>query len=419
MSFKHALANKSFCGHLIAQFSVAFNDNYFKQVVLFFAARKLFPDQDRQGVGIMVFSVPFILFSGYAGQISEKFSKQRIVLWMKVLEVLVAVMAAYALYCESWLMLLVVLFTLSLQSTIMSPTKYAILPEIVESKNLIVSNSVMAILTFTGILMGMAAAGPAFDFLIDTPWIMGSICVVLALMGMLGAMAIGSVPAQEPELVIARNPFRGLWAGYVGTKEDVRVMVVVLLNSILWMNGAALVQVITAYGAEGYLAIPEGQTWKISVLFVVLTLSIVTGCLVVPKLSHRFTPGGLMTGGMAAAALAELGLVAVCTFAGPNLGYPLAILCIFGVGFSAAFALIPIQTSLQVLPPPGLRGQTIALNNVLSFTGMFLAGLVYDVGARYQVNPGFSLLLIAVLLVFFLKRWQGSLAAVKLPLASR
>ena len=415
MSFKNSLANKSFLGHLIAQFSVAFNDNYFKQVVLFFAARKLFPDQDRQGVGIMVFSVPFIFFSGYAGQISEKFSKQRIVLIMKVFEIFVAVMAAVALHLASWPLLLSVLFFLGLQSTIMSPAKYAILPEIVEPRELLSSNSLISILTFTGILLGLAAAGPAFDFLLDQAWVMGAFCVVLALIGLYGAFSIEPTPPQKPRALLSWDPFRGLLAGYRVMTSDRRVMVIALMNAMLWMTGAALVQAITAYGAERYLDISLGQTWKLSVLFVVLTVSIVGGCLVVPRLSYRNKTGRLMTLGLLGAALGLVTFTQACTWLGGDLGYGLALVSISTIGFSAAFALVPIQTCLQALPPPGSRGQTIALNNVLSFLGMFVAGLLYDLGSRLQLNPGGSLILIIGILIICLWRWRPWLHEIELP----
>jgi len=66
--------NRSFMGHVGAQFFGAFNDNLFKQLILFLAARKLFPGEDQQGLAFAVFSLPFILFSGIAGVMSKRFS---------------------------------------------------------------------------------------------------------------------------------------------------------------------------------------------------------------------------------------------------------------------------------------------------------------------------------------------------------
>ena len=123
----------------------------------------------------------------------------------------------------------------------------------------------------------------------------------------------------------------------------------------------------------------------------------------------------MMTIGLVGAAAAEVFLVLGCTFAPGNLGYGAALVAVGGIGLVGAFCLVPIQTCLQVLPPPGMRGQVIAMNNVLSFSAMFASGLLYDLGARFDLNPGASMMLVAALLLFCLWRWQPTLDDVELP----
>ena len=65
-----------------AQFLGAFNDNLFKQLMLFLAAGYLFKDRDVQGLAFAVFALPFVLFSGLAGDLSERFSKRTIIFRM-------------------------------------------------------------------------------------------------------------------------------------------------------------------------------------------------------------------------------------------------------------------------------------------------------------------------------------------------
>src|SRR5687768_4540923 len=73
------LRSRSFLGLTLAQFLGAFNDNLFKQLILFLAARELFPGEDQQGIAFTVFALPFVLWSGLAGDLSERFSKRTIV----------------------------------------------------------------------------------------------------------------------------------------------------------------------------------------------------------------------------------------------------------------------------------------------------------------------------------------------------
>ena len=59
---------QSFRALVGAQFLGAFNDNLFKQLMLFLAAGYLFQDRDVQGLAFAVFALPFVLFSGLAGE---------------------------------------------------------------------------------------------------------------------------------------------------------------------------------------------------------------------------------------------------------------------------------------------------------------------------------------------------------------
>ena len=64
--------NRSFLGFLGAQFLGAFNDNLYKQIVLLLAAGTLFPGEDKQGLAFAIFALPFVIFGGLAGEVSER-----------------------------------------------------------------------------------------------------------------------------------------------------------------------------------------------------------------------------------------------------------------------------------------------------------------------------------------------------------
>src|SRR5688572_25714153 len=116
------LANRSFLGITATQFLGAFNDNLFKQLILLLAvpvASSSFT-QDRQAVATIVFALPFILFSGYAGFLSDRYSKRRVIVLSKVAEIVVMLLglfafAGFATFGDTGL--LVVLFLMALQST--------------------------------------------------------------------------------------------------------------------------------------------------------------------------------------------------------------------------------------------------------------------------------------------------------------
>ena len=415
MTLRTILENPSLRGHFTAQFFGNFNDNFFKQIVMFYAARKLFPGEDRQGVAMMVFTIPFILCSGYAGQLSEQRSKQNIVVKMKIAEIFITILAAYALYLESWVLMLTTLFILGLQSTINSPPKYAILPELVPANQLLETNSIIATLSFAAILLGQATAGPSFDIWSTKPWMMGIVCFTFAIIGTLGSLQIKKLPPLAPETTVYLNPFQGLSEAYREMNRDPRILRIVTLYALGWFNASVMVLAITGMGAPSYLNIPQGETWRLSLLLIGLTLSIVIGCLLVPGVSKYLRPNIMISVGIGGAVTIEGIFVLICTFVPDHSAYWISFSCMLALGFTGALFFVPFQTFLQHLPAAGSRGKVLAFNNVLSFVAMFLSGLIYEIGNRLELNPGVTLLFSGFIFVLGLYLYRSSLSTITLP----
>ena len=62
-------------------------DNLFKQLALLIAQGASTVDQ--QPIAMAVFSVPFLVFSGFAGFLSDRYSKRRVIIACKVAEIVV------------------------------------------------------------------------------------------------------------------------------------------------------------------------------------------------------------------------------------------------------------------------------------------------------------------------------------------
>jgi acyl-[acyl-carrier-protein]-phospholipid O-acyltransferase/long-chain-fatty-acid--[acyl-carrier-protein] ligase len=99
----HLIRNRSFWGMLTTQFLGAFNDNVFKQLVLLMAMPSVGAGADLQGWATFVFSLPFVLFSGYAGYLSDRFSKTPIIVLSKVAEIAVTSLGLVAfVFYNQW-----------------------------------------------------------------------------------------------------------------------------------------------------------------------------------------------------------------------------------------------------------------------------------------------------------------------------
>jgi MFS family permease len=408
------LGNRSFHGHVGAQFFGAFNDNLFKQLILFLAARELFPGDDKQGLAFAVFSLPFILFSGVAGDLSERYSKRLIIVLMKVCEIGIMIAGAIALQQRSWTAMLVVLFVMGTHSAFFGPPKYGVIPEIVGKGRLMTANGIITMTTFLSILFGQALAGPLLDRYGQRLWVTGAWCVGFALIGTALALMIRRLPAVRPSTKISRNPFGGVFKSIKELRTDPRVFQVLLLNSLFWFNGGVVQQALVGLGASEYLDIPKQENWRLSVLLVVLAVSIITGSLCVPPISKRIRPGKLVAFGAIAMFVAQGLLALVISLLGAR-GYGPSVGLVAALGFTGAFFAVPVQTFLQDAPEEGTRGKTFAVNNFLNFIFIFLAGGFYLGSSALHLSPALAATVSAALMCGVLMLHRKSVLSIEQP----
>ena len=77
----------------------------------------------------LVFALPFLLIVPIAGNFADKFSKQSMIVKLKVVEFIVMAFGITALYLENSTMLYVTMFLMSSQSAFFGPCKLGIIPD--------------------------------------------------------------------------------------------------------------------------------------------------------------------------------------------------------------------------------------------------------------------------------------------------
>jgi len=375
--------NPSFWGMLTTQFLGAFNDNVFKQLVLLMAISE---GADLQGWATLVFSVPFVLFSGYAGFLSDKFSKTPIIVYSKVAEIVVMLLGllAFLFYDQvgmigTW----TVLFLMATQSTFFGPGKYGILPELFGTKALPRANGLMVMTTFLAIIFGVVMAGNLYKRLVpDEPspdmfnklWIGSAICIGIALAGTLTSLLVRRIKPAQPESKFT-------WDN-IGVSYDIRKLLMkdrVLLNALLvscvfWMVSTIAMPTVNRLGL-GPLKLDEEAT---SLLVGLIAIGIMVGAPLGSLLCRFFSSRTLITGGLWGIVVF---LVALSLWDGtqsPLLGLNGCRLALVGLGIAAAIYSIPLQVFLQERPPNALKGRLIATMNQGNFLGMLLAGPLYQ-----------------------------------------
>ena len=105
-----------------------------------------------------IFILPFVLFAATAGAWGDLYDKAKIMRRVKLLEIVIVLLAALAFYLQDVYLLMLIIFLLSVQSTIFGPVKYSIIPQHIPER-LVDANALIAAGTFLAIIMGTLLGG--------------------------------------------------------------------------------------------------------------------------------------------------------------------------------------------------------------------------------------------------------------------
>jgi len=368
--YRSLLADSRFEGFLWAQFLGAFNDNVYKMIVSFTAV-EIAVDSATSGrylaLSGAVFILPYILFSGYAGQLADRYSKTRVLQVTKALEIVTMGMGIAALLANSINLLLVVLFLLATQATFFSPAKYGILPEAVGETQISRANGLLELTTFVAIVVGTSFGSALFEHWKSQPLTLGLVMLGLAVLGTLFCLHIPKVPPAGRLGKFQWNPF-GEIAVSIRQLKGRRPLTLTLLGiSWFWFVGA-LFQLALVLEASEILHVKEAQA---GLLFTALAIGIGIGSLMAGKISGSHIELGLVPAGSLIMGVFTA-VVAMTT------NYSTALIALALVGFGGGFMAVPLNAYLQEEPAPDEKGRMIAVNNLMNSVAMMVAYVLLD-----------------------------------------
>jgi len=367
---------------MATQFQTAFSDNALKNLVILLVLGSAMPvDQRNTYVALAggLFAAPFILFSMLGGWLADRFSKAAVMGAVKQAEVVIMLFAAVALAFESVWLQLAAIFLMGCHSAIFAPSKYGILPELLPHDRLSWGNGIFELLTFLGIIFGIAASGFLAESFAGEQGFSGLILTGLAIFGWWLSRGITPVPAANPACAPRINPVTDLWARLMAMKQDRD------LWRANWGNAgfffvAALVQMNLMIYAQDVLHL---STSKNAYLNLALALGIGFGSVAAGyasrgRIEYRLVPIG------------AVGL-AVCSvpMGVPGVSFMTFVLCLIGLGFAAGLFIVPIAAVLQHRPAPEDKGAVQGAANVLSFIGILAAsGVQWLSFQTLHLTPG-------------------------------
>lgn len=371
----------------VTQFLGALNDNIYKLLIVFFLIHLEGIENSHIILSTTgaVFVLPFLLFSASSGVLADRFSKRNIIVMSKLFEFLIMLSSIFAFSYENKYAALFILFLLATQSAIFGPSKYGILPEIVETEKITQANGLMTSFTFLAIIIGTFCA----SFLLDITgynFIFASIfCTSLSLMGVVASLWIEYTPpsgsSKRFNILFLSEIYQSL---RIASNEPSLVMAIVGVSFFLFLG--AFCQLNTIPYAVESLGLTDIQG---GYLFLLTALGIGSGSLIAGKISGKSV---------------ELGLVPIAGFFIALCSYyldvcsdhiaiviPLVVL----VGMFGGIFQIPLDSYIQVNSPHKYRGQIIAAANFLSFFGVLMASaLLYFITEilDLRADKGFTII---------------------------
>lgn len=411
------LTDPRFWPHFWTQFLGAFNDQLFKTALVVLIAFKSAPVWGIPGEQMValcggLFTLPFLLFSGTAGEVADRFSRSSLIVRVKAAEILIMLIGALGFLCDHVGLLLATLFLMGLQSTFFGPVKYSVLPQLLEQKELLAGNAYVEMGTFFSILLGTLLG----SLLISVPragaGLIGGSVLLVAVLGLWVSLRIVPLTAAAPTLPIHRNPLRPTFETLRIAKKNRPVFLAILGISWFWFLGASFLSLLPPFCSR----VLQGQESVVTLFLVLFCAGIGLGSLLCKRLSRGSLDLGLVPVGALFLSLFAFDLfLASSSPSEPQVGGGMRTVADFiltgrGARISGDFFLfavssglfiVPLYTFMQERAREEERSRIVAGNNILNalFIGASALTLMSLFALGFSIPQVFLLLAVINLLI--------------------
>lgn len=146
------LTTRRYFSLLVTQFTNSLSDHLLKVIIMLFALTQ-FTRDSMMAIAITAFIIPFLVFSHQAGIMADTSEKSRHIRFIKFYELLLGfLVSAAAITNNLWVMVLAV-FLIGITVAYFLPYKHSILPQLVNTDELIAGNAFMNTMLFFAVLL--------------------------------------------------------------------------------------------------------------------------------------------------------------------------------------------------------------------------------------------------------------------------
>jgi DHA3 family macrolide efflux protein-like MFS transporter len=387
MSYSQILTNRAFRNLWLGQAISQLGDSFF-YVAFMFMVQKVTGSYAMVGFVGVCETVPYLLFSLYAGVVADRIDRKRIMLWSDLLSGVVLCMLAALVWVLGkppvW-SLLATPFLLSSVRSFFMPAKNAAIPALVPPSELLTANALSSMTQNIAPVLSLSLSAGVLSLLYATSPALFLICAVLvnSLSFFGSALFVWRLPKIVPDRdsVHTSHPWADLKDGlrYIRSR---RVLVVLLSLS------TALSFAISPYFVVYVAANTEwlgGKPQTLASCELAFFAGMVVASLYVGKLKFDKPGKGFIFG------CATVGLTVVATAFSPNFG--LFLVWSVAAGLALPFASIPVASWMQATVPDAFRGR---VNSLYAMLQMGAQPLGLGLGGMLVAHAGISLAFIVM-----------------------
>lgn len=401
----------------VTQFLGALNDNIYKLLLVFLFIQIEGIEKSHQILAVSgaLFVAPFLLFSAFSGTLADRYSKRNIIIYTKLLELIIMGFGLLAFYTHDIYGSLAILFMLATQSAIFGPSKYGIIPEIVQEEKISKANSLITMFTFLAIILGTFFASFILDITEKNFVLAAWICCLFSLVGLATSFGIEYTPPSGSSKKFTPLFYQEIYQSLCLAKKNPSLLLA-MIGSAFFLFLAAYVQLNMIPYAVHSLHLTDIQG---GYLFLLTAVGIGLGSLVSGKISGNHVELGLVP-------IACIGITITLYLMDLYSDQLLIVIpLIIGLGLLGGIYQVPLDSYIQVASPHEYRGQLVAATNVMSFFGVLLAScFVYTTTEVFglHANEAFTFLssiALVITIVFIFQFWEHLVRFLRVTLSRK
>lgn len=370
----------------ITQFLGAMNDNIYKLLIVYFFIQVEGIEHSHEILSISgaIFVMPFLLFASTAGILADRYSKRKIIVLTKVLELITMILGFIAFAYASKVGSFFVLFLMATQSALFSPSKYGILPELLPSEKISKANGILSSFTYLAIIVGTFLASFLLDITSRNFFVASIFCIVASVVGLISSFGIEQTPPSGSRKRLNAYILYDIYKTLTILKKEPSLIAAILGSAYFLFLGAFMQLNMIPFAVQS-LNLTDVQG---GYLFLITAIGIGTGSIIAGKISGKSVELALVPLAGAGITLALYSLDLFST------NIPAAIALVVLLGLLGGIYLVPLDSYVQIASPKQLIGQAVAANTFLSFVGvLFASGLLYLVTGVFglKADKGFTI----------------------------